>query len=273
MNEDCEKDDLGPPEPEDTLDRTFSRRNWLVTIGQAAISLGLSNNLPADTNGGPSLPPGLYLPSTNHLGHALMATQRFHPIPPDCPTDYIRPPKEPFTPLFFSKSEFAIISRIVQLLLGEAEEKSAGDASITSDVAAWIDLCVANGDGVRQAALHLEPACRAVAVGYYGSAHVNAQETADPVKICREGLTWLSADAQSLHSKGFLLMTEEQQTAVLNSVSDSRADRQIKHPGARFFTYLKAETIRGFYTSQTGLKELNFRGNSFYARSPGCATK
>jgi hypothetical protein len=37
-----------------------------------------------------------------------------------------------------------------------------------------------------------------------------------------------------------------------------------------FFKLLKAEIIRGFYTSQAGLKEVDYKGNGFYAKSPGC---
>jgi hypothetical protein len=31
--------------------------------------------------------------------------------------------------------------------------------------------------------------------------------------------------------------------------------------------------VRGFYTSQVGLKELDSKGNAFYARSLGCDNK
>jgi hypothetical protein len=40
--------------------------------------------------------------------------------------------------------------------------------------------------------------------------------------------------------------------------------------GTRVFNFLKEETVRGFYTSRVGLKELNNQGGSFYGESPGC---
>ena len=46
--------------------------------------------------------------------------------------------------------------------------------------------------------------------------------------------------------------------------------RSAANAGTRFYDLLKAESIRGFYTSRRGLKELDFKGNSFYAESPGC---
>jgi hypothetical protein len=57
---------------------------------------------------------------------------------------------------------------------------------------------------------------------------------------------------------------------VLGSISDARADKQTGNAGTKFFAYFKPEVIRGYYTSQAGLHELDFKGNSFYARSPGC---
>jgi hypothetical protein len=70
-----------------------------------------------------------------------------------------------------------------------------------------------------------------------------------------------------------MLLGVEQQTAILHSISDEANPKQSENSGTRFFALLKAETIRGFYTSGVGLKELNFKGNAFYARSPGCDSK
>jgi hypothetical protein len=40
-----------------------------------------------------------------------------------------------------------------------------------------------------------------------------------------------------------------------------------------FFKMLKNRTIQGFYTSRQGLKELDYKGNSFYSVCPGCNTE
>ena len=273
-NEDPKRDDLRSSQPVGGGDSDLSRRNWVMAIGQAAIGFRFSGRVHAETKDTTSLPPGLYMPSTDHLGHALMSSGRFHPIPPNCPIDYIRRRTEPFTALFLSASEFAVIRRLIQLLLGETPADGRNeDASLTQEVAEWVDLRLENARLIREAALHLDPLRRAAAVGYYGSARVNQLETSNPDKICREGLEWLSSEAQSRHSDQFLSLTEERQLAILNSISDERPDKQSENSGTRFFTFLKAEVIRGFYTSRSGLKELDFRGNAFYARSPGCTSK
>jgi hypothetical protein len=122
-------------------------------------------------------------------------------------------------------------------------------------------------------AAHFDPSHRAVAIAYYGTDDVRLLETSNPEKICREGLEWLANEARSRYRGEFLLLDHNQQSAILDSVSDERPDKESNNAGTQFFAFMKSEAIRGFYTSQTGLKELDFKGNAFYARSPGCKPK
>jgi hypothetical protein len=63
------------------------------------------------------------------------------------------------------------------------------------------------------------------------------------------------------------LLDPREQIALVHAMSEGKTDTSE----ARFFGFLKTETIKGFYTSRAGLKELNYKGNAFYARSPGCS--
>ncbi len=245
-----------------------TRRDWIVTISQAAVGLGIAGSIQGNTGETAAFPPGVYRPSTDHLSHALMNAEQFHPIPPGCPTDYVRPSHGPFEPLFFSGSEFPVIHRLIQLLLGDTSE-----SAVSQEVAEWIDLRVSSAEGVRKAASSLNPLYRNLALAFYGSARVQQVESWHPDNTCREGLAWIDEAAQTQHSNKFLAIQTEQQIELLDTVSDRRADKQTENPGTRLFDFLKAETIRGFYTSRAGLKELDFRGNAFYARSPGCNSK
>jgi hypothetical protein len=246
------------------IDRT--RRGWLVTITQAAVGLGVAGSIEADTGKTAALPAGVYRPSRDHLSHALMSAEQFHPIPPGCPTDYLRPSNGPFKPLFFFASEFPVIHRLTQLLLDDTSETGG----VSQEVAEWIDLRASSGESVRAAAAALNPRYRDLAVAFYGSARVQQIENWNPANTCREGLAWVEDFAQKHHSKAFLELQPEQQIAILEAVSDQRPDEQAQNAGTRLFDFLKAEAIRGFYTSRVGLKELDFKGNAFYARSPGC---
>lgn len=245
--------------------RGVTRRAALVSIGHAAAGLSITSGLNVKASTAILLP-GVYLPSGDHLSHALMASERFHPIPPGCPTDYIQPLIAPFSAAFFSDAEFQVLMRITELMLG-VEPALEGTAE---EVARWIDLRVAGAKRTREAARNLDPLCRAVAVAYFGSAQVTQLESAIPEQTCREGFDWLATAANTQGAKNFVSLTAEQQSAILDSISDARKDNTIENAGTRFFAFAKSEVIRGYYTSQAGLKELNFKGNSFYARSPGC---
>jgi hypothetical protein len=246
-----------------------TRRDWVLTIGQAAVAFTIPASMYGDSPNAAALPPGVYLPSTDHLSHALMSADQYHPIPPGCPTDYVRPTNEPFNRLFFSAAEFPVILRLIQLMLGDV----ADDARVSQEVVEWFDLHVSSAEGVHQAEMRLDPLHRALASAYYGSAGQRHFAKANPATICRDGIQWIREAAHAQHSREFMLLGVEQQTAILHSISDEANPKQSENSGTRFFALLKAETIRGFYTSGVGLKELNFKGNAFYARSPGCDSK
>ena len=228
----------------------------LITIG-----LGIAENVIA-APAVDDLPEGVYAPSTDHLSHALMSSGRFHAISAECPTEYVQPPAGPFQTRFFSQSEYAVVRRLIQILLGETSIEELGE---------WVDLRVSVSDEVRAAAARLNPLHRSLVVACHGKARAKQEATENLGRLCHEGLAWISAAAQSKYSQPFLSIGTNEQIAIVQSISDDRPDGQTENAGSRFFTYLKAETIRGFYTSQAGLKELDFKGNAYYARSPGCS--
>jgi hypothetical protein len=147
---------------------------------------------------------------------------------------------QPSAPLFFEAAEYRQVQGLVGRILGEEPGTPP-----CPEITAWIDLIVHDAAEVRGAARSLSPEHRALAVGFYGEAAVQELETLDVQKISRAGLARLSADP---------------------SVSLESLESQ----GDAFIGWLKHRVIEGFYTSQAGLKELDYRGNSFYSISPGC---
>ena len=268
----------------------ISRREWLLKLGEAAVLLGFSGTIEELEAAGTSpiaelaardlaaLPPGLYLPSSDHLSHALASDSLLHSIPAGTETDYVRPRTGPYQPRFFSPREFETVQRMVELLLGEADGRSqvaasAGDdhENVVAVVAEWIDLRVAVAAGVRDSARRLAPDHRALAVAYHGSESAVAElETADPARISREGLAWLGDESGRRHGKPYLELSDNQQLEMLREISDERPDRAAETAGTRFFKLMKQEIIRGFYTSRLGLREIDYKGNAFYGESPGC---
>ena len=225
----------------------------------------------------PLLPPGLYQPSLDHLSHALDSNGSFLTIPRGAETEYVQPRVGPFVPQAFTQDELGLVRRLVEIILGEdlksqSDRPAPGSASsIYDEIAEWIDLVVARAPGTRKLARNLPPDQRALAVAFFGSEEpVRYLESFEPDRVCREGFAWLSEESQRRFAKGLLDVDAGGQTDLVESISDARPDRSATHAGTRLFEFLKEETIRGFYTSRLGLKELDSQKNTFYGQSPGC---
>ena len=259
----------------------LTRRELLASLGSAVI-LSRFRGAPGQVQQDPhaasaALPPGLYRPSLDHLNHALASHGAFLTIPPGAQTEYVRPHSGPFLPQAFAQEEFAVVRRLVEIILGEdlknASEKPAlgAPASIYDEVAEWIDLAVASAPGTRSLARNLPVDQRVLAVAFFGSEEpVSYLESFEPERVCREGLAWLGEESQRRFAKGFLDIDAGGQAELVRAISDARADGSATHAGTRLFGFLKEESVRGFYTSRLGLKELGNQGDSFYGQSPGC---
>ena len=268
----------------------LTRRQWLLRLGEAVALMGFSGvaseaepaagsapGLAGVGSGVSALPPGLYDASTDHLAHVLSNRYFVSPIPRGTETDYRQPREDPFQPQFFSTVDFEVVQRIVELILGEAQgmskfagEEKGGAESVSAEIVEWIDQTVFHAPAVRDAARRLAPEHRVLAIHYYGLSAVEKVEEDDPQKTCREGLDWLTGESSQRYGRSFLSLGEPEQVELLRSVGDERPDKTLQNGATRFFEWLKAEIIRGFYTSRVGLKELDYKGNAFYVGCPGC---
>jgi hypothetical protein len=176
------------------------------------------------------LPPGLYEPSADHLAHVLK------PVPSN---------SQPSAPLFFDAAEYRQLQDLVARMLGEDCGAAPCAASPVPEITAWIDLIVHDAAEIRTLARSLSPEHRALAVGFHGEAAVHELESLDVQELCRTGLARL----------------REEPSVTLES---------LESQGDAFIHWLKQRVIEGFYTSAEGLKELDYKGNSFYSVSPGC---
>lgn len=247
----------------------ITRRHWLLILGRLAALTGFSGIAPdlaetlAEGTAKPALPPGLYYPSQDHLSHALGDLGSVHAIPSGSETEYVRPSPGPFRPQFFSDEEFKVVTRIVEILLGKV------DPGALSQAVQWFDLYLYSVAGVRQAALKLDPLHRALAVAYYGEAPVRELETADPQSVARSGLAHLERISREQYGQEFLALNDSQQTNLIATISTEKPDSVLR----KFFELVRTEAARGYYTSAEGLKELDYKGNWYYAACPGCEQK
>ena len=246
-----------------------TRRQWILILGRLGAIAGFSGVVPefaaalsvAEGVGNKALPPGLYYPSEDHLSHAL-GDVGSHKIVPGSETEYVQPSSGPFRPQFFSGKEFELVTKIIQILLGEVDSRAL------SQVVSWLDLHLHSAAGVREAALKLDPLHRALAVAYYGESPVRELETADPQSVMRSGLAALEQLSFEQYDRGFLALDAAQQTKLV-AISTAKSDGPLRE----LFEILRAEAVRGYYTSAEGLKDLDYKGNWYYAASPGCERK
>ena len=228
-----------------------TRRQWLIRVAGGTVLAGWSG---VDLTAA-ELPPGIYDPSRDHLGHALAG----HPMDPGGETELVQVLTGTFQPAFFQPDQYRTLLQLTAIILGEPP-----DAPIVREIAEWIDLTVSEAAAVRAAAHSLSPAHRTLAIHYYGAEEVHKLEEFDAQKVVRAGLAWL--DVESHEPRGFGALNSERQLALVHGISEAKSD----NPGTHLFSYLKVRVADGFYTSRAGLTELGYRGNAFYASPPGC---
>ena len=86
----------------------------------------------------------------------------------------------------------------------------------------------------------------------------------------RTGLTWLDGESTKRFQKGFTAATPEQQTAILNDIAWPAKAPQGMQDGVRFFNRFRDFTASGFWSSQMGVKDLGYMGNTFVREWTGC---
>jgi gluconate 2-dehydrogenase gamma chain len=144
----------------------------------------------------------------------------------------IRPAR--YEPLFFSAAEYALVERLTEIIIPTDETPGAYEAGVSE----FIDL-MASRDTELQSRL-------------------------------RTGLTWLDAHSKFLHGRPFIQLAAEKQTALLEPLAYKAKSGENDKTGRDFFNTIREYTVMGFYTSEIGLKELDFPGFKFYAESPAC---
>jgi len=250
----------------------LTRRQWLLILGGATVA-GFSGIVPelaaalsgAEEHQASALPPGLYYPSHDHLAHALdeLGSMRTIAHAPGTETEYVESNSSAFHRQFFSDVELKLATRFFAILLGKV------DTGALSRAVQWLDLYLYSAGGVRDAALTLDPLHRALAVAYHGEPAMRELETADPQNVVRSGLRTLQQHSVERFGREFLTLDEGEQAKLIMTIGATTPDSPLR----KFFETMRTEAIRGYYTSAEGLKELDYKGNWYYALCPGCEQK
>lgn len=141
----------------------------------------------------------------------------------------------PYVPEFFTNDEYATVAVLADLTLpADARGPSATDAGVP----AFIDFVM--------------------------SAEMDNRER------MRTGLAWLDAESQKRFSSQFVAASEHDQKLILDDIAwPKRAGEAFKEPAA-FFNEFRNLTATGYWSSQVGVEDLKYIGNTFVPVWDGC---
>lgn len=87
------------------------------------------------------------------------------------------------------------------------------------------------------------------------------------------GLMWLDATCVDRCGQNYLECSPAQQKEILDLISyrkNAKSDPSISQ-GIEFFAFLRGMTVDGYFTSEIGIKDLGYVGNTFVKGDfPGC---
>jgi len=86
------------------------------------------------------------------------------------------------------------------------------------------------------------------------------------------GIMWLDGSCADRYGHTFLESSSAQKTEILNLIAYKKngIEDPTLCPGIEFFAFLRRLTSDGFYTSEIGIADLQYIGNTFLKVFPGC---
>jgi gluconate 2-dehydrogenase gamma chain len=86
------------------------------------------------------------------------------------------------------------------------------------------------------------------------------------------GIAWLDSTCNDRFGRAFLECPAPQQKEILDQIAyreNARKDPTLR-PGIVFFSLLRDLTTDGYFTSEIGIKYLEYIGNTYLPEFPGC---
>ena len=138
-------------------------------------------------------------------------------------------------PAFFTQDEFALLDELSDLIIPTDRHSPGAKAA---KVAAYIDFRLSEAFDENDKA------------------------------VWRDGLKLVEQVARAMHGKTFVQSSEAERVAVLTRMAQK--EDQPQNPEEVFFAVLKGAVVRGYYTSEIGIKqEMEYKGNSYLAEFVG----
>jgi gluconate 2-dehydrogenase gamma chain len=140
-------------------------------------------------------------------------------------------------PQFFTPHEFATVTMLADLII-PADERSGGASE--AGAPAYIDFALRE---VEDDAMRL---------------------------TMRVGLAWLDAESGRRFGRTFVDAAPAQRTAILDDIAWPARTPPALANGAAFFSDLRDLVATAFWSSRTGVRDLQYQGNVAVPECPGC---
>jgi hypothetical protein len=143
-----------------------------------------------------------------------------------------------FEPAFFTPHELETVRVLVDLIIPRDERSgSATDAKVPE----FMDFMMADKD--------TKPKGRSA---------------------MRNGLAWLDRESHQRSGQSFVDASGRQRAELLDEIAWPGRAKPEMQPGVTFFNSFRDLTASGFWSSEMGVKDLQYRGNAFVPEWKGC---
>jgi hypothetical protein len=147
-------------------------------------------------------------------------------------------PESRFVPAFFTPHEYETVRVLVDLIIPRDERSgSATDAGVPE----FMDFMMADDSTPPEARTAM-----------------------------RGGLAWLDAECVRRFGTPFVGCAAAERTALLDDIAWPARARPELSNGVAFFSAFRDLTASGFWSSEMGVQDLQYRGNAFVPQWTGC---
>ncbi|HXW08452.1 MAG TPA: gluconate 2-dehydrogenase subunit 3 family protein [Vicinamibacterales bacterium] len=135
-----------------------------------------------------------------------------------------------YTPVALTAHQYRTLERLTDLII---PVENGAPGALAAGAAAWIDTLAGASDRLKL--------------------------------IYSDGLAWLDAEMRRRGAADFVSASTAEQTALLDLVAYRRNRTPELEPGIEFFSWARRMTVDAFYTSEIGIKDIDYRGNAAMA--------
>ena len=140
-----------------------------------------------------------------------------------------------FTPAFFTPHEYSTVRMLAELVIPR-DGRSGG--ALDAGVPEFMDFIMTENSGMQT-----------------------------PM---RGGLAWLDIESRDRFGAEFVEIQDVQRRAILDDIAWPRKAKPEHSQGVAFFNRFRDLTASGFFSSEIGVKDLQYRGNEFVMEWTGC---